>query len=103
MALAKKHPSIGEVRGLGLFWAVDLVKNRKTKEPLNTKADKLSGKPHGSGSDGGGNDEELEWRCKPGSVTWSSRPALIIEKEDIDFGVAALDHALALADQQAEA
>src|SRR5580698_1914465 len=45
LALAKKHPSIGEVRGLGLFWAVDLVKNRKTKEPLNSKADKLSGKP----------------------------------------------------------
>src|SRR5580704_15193932 len=44
-ALAKDHPSVGEVRGLGLFWAVDLVKNRQTKEPLNTMPDKLSGKP----------------------------------------------------------
>jgi taurine--2-oxoglutarate transaminase len=30
-------------------------------------------------------------------------PPLIIEKQDIDFGVAALDRALALADQQVEA
>jgi taurine---2-oxoglutarate transaminase len=32
--LKDKHPSIGEVRGLGVFWAIELVKNRKTKEPL---------------------------------------------------------------------
>lgn len=33
-ALKDKHPSIGEVRGLGVFWAIELVKNRKTREPL---------------------------------------------------------------------
>ncbi len=33
-ALAEKHPIIGEVRGLGVFWALDLVKNRETREPL---------------------------------------------------------------------
>jgi taurine--2-oxoglutarate transaminase len=32
--LANKHPLIGEVRGLGVFWALDLVKDRATKEPL---------------------------------------------------------------------
>ncbi len=32
--LKDKHPSIGEVRGLGVFWAIELVKNRSTKEPL---------------------------------------------------------------------
>jgi taurine--2-oxoglutarate transaminase len=32
--LAERHPSIGEVRGLGVFWALELVKDRKTKEPL---------------------------------------------------------------------
>jgi taurine---2-oxoglutarate transaminase len=32
--LADKHPSIGEVRGLGVFWALDLVRNRETRQPL---------------------------------------------------------------------
>ena len=32
--LAEKHPVIGEVRGLGVFWALDLVADRATREPL---------------------------------------------------------------------
>ncbi len=29
-----KHPSVGEVRGLGYFWAVELVRDKETREPL---------------------------------------------------------------------
>jgi taurine---2-oxoglutarate transaminase len=32
--LAARHPSVGEVRGTGMFWALELVKNRQTREPL---------------------------------------------------------------------
>jgi taurine--2-oxoglutarate transaminase len=32
--IAANHPSVGEVRGLGMFWAVELVKDRATHEPL---------------------------------------------------------------------
>ena len=32
--LAERHPVIGEARGLGVFWALDLVTNRATREPL---------------------------------------------------------------------
>ena len=32
--LAQRHPVIGEARGLGVFWALDLVSNRETREPL---------------------------------------------------------------------
>jgi taurine--2-oxoglutarate transaminase len=32
--LAERHPVIGEVRGLGVFWALDLVTDRATREPL---------------------------------------------------------------------
>jgi taurine--2-oxoglutarate transaminase len=32
--IAERHPSVGEVRGIGVFWAVELVVNRATKEPL---------------------------------------------------------------------
>lgn len=31
---AADHPSVGEVRGSGVFWAIELVKNRETREPL---------------------------------------------------------------------
>ena len=33
-ALAAKHPVIGEVRGVGVFFALDLVRDRATREPL---------------------------------------------------------------------
>ena len=32
--LAERHPSIGEVRGLGCFFGLELVSNRETREPL---------------------------------------------------------------------
>jgi taurine--2-oxoglutarate transaminase len=32
--LAERHPVIGEVRGLGVFWALELVRDRATREPL---------------------------------------------------------------------
>ena len=32
--LAERHSVIGEVRGFGVFWALDLVKNRQTREML---------------------------------------------------------------------
>jgi len=101
-ALKEKHPSIGEVRGLGLFWAVELVKNRKTKQLMNTMAEKVAGKPTVV-------DQVAAEMMKQGvSVqTWISHfviaPPLIVEKSDIDLGVAALDRALELADQRVEA
>jgi taurine--2-oxoglutarate transaminase len=33
-ALAEKHDWIGEVRGTGVFWALELVSDRSTREPL---------------------------------------------------------------------
>jgi taurine--2-oxoglutarate transaminase len=32
--IAERHPSVGEVRGLGVFWALELVRDRATREPL---------------------------------------------------------------------
>lgn len=32
--LQERHKVIGDVRGLGVFWALDLVKDRSTKEPM---------------------------------------------------------------------
>ena len=33
-ALAEKHAWVGEVRGTGAFWAIELVTDRETREPL---------------------------------------------------------------------
>ncbi|MDX2528566.1 aspartate aminotransferase family protein [Streptomyces europaeiscabiei] len=32
--LADRHPCVGEVRGTGMFWALELVKDKETREPL---------------------------------------------------------------------
>ena len=33
--LASRHPIIGDVRGSGLFWGIDLVGNRETRRPVD--------------------------------------------------------------------
>ena len=99
--LSSKHRCIGDVRGLGLFWAADLVRNRTTKKPFNTKTDKMAGKPLVV-------DKIVSAMMSKGVAVhaWLSHfiiaPPLIISKEEIDFGVRVLDEALAIADEQAE-
>jgi taurine---2-oxoglutarate transaminase len=97
-ALKAKHPSIGDVRGLGLFWAVELVRDQTTKAPLNTSQDKVDGKPMVT--------EKVAAEMVKRGVTiqaWTSHfviaPPLIIEKSEIDFGVDALDQSLTVADE----
>jgi taurine--2-oxoglutarate transaminase len=46
--LKEKHPSVGDVRAIGLFSLVELVKDRKTREPMtpfNPKADEMGPMP----------------------------------------------------------
>ena len=95
--LKAKHPSIGEVRGIGLFWGVELVKDQQTKEPFNTWQEKLDGKTLVV-------DQVAAKILAQGVVmqAWMSHfvlaPPLIVEKEQIDVAVAALDDALNFAD-----
>ena len=100
-ALKAKHPSIGEVRGLGLFWGVELVKNKQTKVPFNTFREKIEGKPLVV--------DQIAGKMLAAGVTiqaWVSHfviaPPLIIEKSEIDAGIAALDDALSIADALVE-
>ncbi|HVW76317.1 MAG TPA: aminotransferase class III-fold pyridoxal phosphate-dependent enzyme [Alloacidobacterium sp.] len=101
LALKQKHISIGDFRGKGLFWAVDLVKNRATKKPFNTMFDKVSGKSLVV-------DQIAAQMMKLGVTqqAWVSHlviaPPLIIQQEEIDQGIAAMDEALAIADALVE-
>lgn len=98
-ALQAKHPSVGDVRGRGLFWAVDLVSDRQTKEPFNTYSDKVSGKPLLV-------DQIAAKMLADGVViqAWVSHfviaPPLIVTREEIDRGIETLDRHLHLADEQ---
>ena len=99
--LKEKHPSIGDVRGIGLFWAVEIVKNRKTKKPFNTRIDKVSGTPLMV-------DKVGAEMGKQGVIcnTWISHfviaPPLIINKAQLDQGIDALDEGLKVADKEVE-
>src|ERR1700744_2701950 len=96
-ALQAKHPSVGDVRGLGLFWALDLVKNRATKESFNTMRDKVEGKSLVV-------DRVAGEMLKRGVAiqAWVSHlvvaPPLIVEEADLNLAVEALDAALTVAD-----
>lgn len=96
-ALAAKHPCVGDVRGLGLFWAVDLVKNRETMAPFNTLADKAARRPLVIDAVGARLMERGVY-C----LGWVSHlvlaPPLIIDDSELDFAIEALDDALTIAD-----
>ena len=95
--LAEKHPSVGDVRGLGLFWGVELVKDRATRTPFNTPQDKAQRRPLVI-------DAVAAEMMKRGVtvLAWVSHlvlaPPLIVTEEQLDEGVAALDAALDIAD-----
>lgn len=97
--LKARHRSIGDVRGIGLFWGVELVKNQTTKEPFNSYKDKISGTPLLV-------DKVIAEMMRNGVFlqAWVSHfviaPPLIISNEEIDLGVKVLDDALRLADEQ---
>jgi len=89
-ALAAKHKVIGEVRGLGVFWAIELVKDRSTREPLA---------PYGGSSPAMG---ELMAACKKaGMIPFMNFnrihicPPLNVSEAELNEGFAILDAALA--------
>jgi taurine--2-oxoglutarate transaminase len=95
--IASRHPSVGEVRGLGLFAAIELVRDRATREPFNRPVDLIEGRPLVV-------DEVVQELRREGVylMGWISHlliaPPLIIEREELDRGLDAVDRALARAD-----
>lgn len=94
--IKSKHKSVGDVRYIGLFAGVELVKDRATREPLV---------PWGQDPAGvmGSIVKELKSR---GFVTYSHEnviivaPPLIITEEQIDEELAKLDEVLSIVDEK---
>lgn len=99
-ALADKHICVGDVRGIGHFWALEIVKNRKTKQPFDTKAEKFAGKalmPAQIGAEAMKNGLYVaSWYD-----TMVIAPPLIIAEEQIDEAISILDNALKVGDKEA--
>lgn len=90
-----KHPSVGEVRAIGLFAAIELVKDRKTKEPLAPW----------NGPDPGIIGQIVNCLKEKGVYVYPRwnylflAPPISINEEELNFGLDAIDACLDLADQ----
>ena len=95
--LKKKHPSIGDWRNTGLLGCIELVKNKKTKEPMapfNAKPDEMAVM------------NKVAARLKDLGmytfVRWNYifvAPPLCINKEQVDEGLAMISDAISIADE----
>ncbi len=94
--LQEKHPSIGDVRGLGCFWGLELVKNRETREPLvpfNASGEAFAPVARVAKA-------ALE-RGLYLMTHWNViivAPPLTVTPDEIDEGIGILDEALSIAD-----
>jgi taurine--2-oxoglutarate transaminase len=97
--MATRHPSVGEVRGLGVFWAIELVRNRETREPLV---------PYNASGPAAAPMGEFAAACKARGVwpfTHFNRthvvPPLTISDDEMREGLAIIDECLSVTDQYA--
>ena len=84
--LKTKHPIIGDVRGMGLFLGLDLVKDQQTKEPATAIAQYVKNRLRDRriliGSEG------------PQDNILKIRPPMTIEPDDVDMLLFVLDEIL---------
>jgi len=99
--LAERHPSIGDVRGLGLFWGLELVRDRETREPLV---------PFNAGGEAAEPMTRITKACIERGLYpfahWNVlaiTPPLTITREELDEGLEIFDEVLAIADEYASA
>jgi taurine--2-oxoglutarate transaminase len=95
--LAERHPSVGEVRGLGVFWALELVRDRETREPLV---------PFNASGAAAAPMAEFAAACKTAGLwpfTHFNRthvvPPCTTTPDEVRAGIAILDEALHVADR----
>lgn len=100
-AIKQRHPSVGDVRGVGMFWAIELVRDRANREPLV---------PYNAAGADNRPMAEFAAACKQGGLwpfTHFNRthvvPPLTISEDDLRKGLAIIDEALNVTDRYAVA
>lgn len=95
--LMRRHPSVGDVRGKGLMWGIELVKDRGTKEMLerwNGPSQRLATALRNALM-----KQDVYVLCRWNLMLIA--PPLIITEDELRIGIRALDEALAIADRYA--
>ncbi|MEF3402528.1 aspartate aminotransferase family protein [Agromyces sp. CCNWLW203] len=94
--IAAKHPSVGEIRGAGLFWAIELVRDPASREPLV---------PFNAGGADAAPMAAVAAACKQAGL-WPFihfnrmhvAPPLVITEDELVRGLDIIDEALTIAD-----
>lgn len=97
--LAARHPSVGDTHGMGLFWALDLVRDRDTREPLVPPVHGLQAPM-----------TDVVAACRAGGV-WpfahqnriQFAPPLVATREELAWVLGVVDRALDVADRHVAA
>jgi adenosylmethionine-8-amino-7-oxononanoate aminotransferase len=80
-----QHPMVGDIRGMGMFWGIEIVKNKETREPIHPRKDvnnltrKLT-------------DLGLITRSDNGTIRFM--PPLVTTEEEVDEAIGILDEAI---------
>ncbi|MEV7632350.1 aspartate aminotransferase family protein [Microbacterium sp. NPDC089318] len=93
---AETHPSVGEIRGRGLFWAVELVRDRESREPLVPfNASGADAAPMGAFAAAA--KKAGVWPFVHFNRTHIA-PPLVITEDELVRGLSVIDEALTVAD-----
>lgn len=90
--IQSRHPSIGDVRGLGLMIGVEFVKDRTTKEPAGDLTERVVNLAFERGL--------LMLSC--GRSVIRIAPPLSISREEVDEGLTIFEEAITLAEKEAK-
>ncbi|HEX2981332.1 MAG TPA: aminotransferase class III-fold pyridoxal phosphate-dependent enzyme, partial [Anaerolineaceae bacterium] len=94
--LVERHPSVGEVRSIGLFGIIELVRDRQTKEPMAPF--------NGSSAEMTALRKDLLAKGLFAYTHWHTLlviPPLIIQPEQLAEGFSILDRSLEITDRAA--
>ncbi len=97
--IKERHISVGDVRSIGLFGAIEIVKDRQKKTPFNTYEDKMNGKILMT-------DKIAKAAFENGVYvnSWINHfilaPPLIISEDDLNKGLDVIDESLKISDSE---